>query len=391
MERYQTGRFYNSFVVKMIRDFFLLLLVLVVIEVVARLCIALYSYHNDKWEDTQQAADQLSSDVKDIMLNSGGPVASRTVYPILSRNYERMGYEIAVEPSEVTRTSIEEQFGRSPEGIAASWPQGEHQAARRVLTAEPFCLSCHVHASVGDPLGHVEVRRYLDDHLDNWWQDIRLSGMITMGKIGLDILILYLLLRVRMEPLLQLRSVVSSLTKSNQGLFHRVKVRSNDEFGELAMNVNDFLDRINQVMGDLLSLLNKVVAINQRLSDNNRQLMDDFTEVEDCVKTTQEDLGRAREQYTARLSARFKALGQRVSSLQAQPEAESLRELMAEMTDLRAELDEMLQALGQVDNPLQCARDSGAQVRNYLDRMRELEAQLSELAQEGRNLLNRLS
>lgn len=134
MERYQTGRFYNSFVVKMIRDFFVLLLVLVLIEVVVRLCISLYSYHNDKLEDTQQAADQLSSDIKDIMLNSGGPVASRTVYPILSRNYERMGYEIAVQPSEVTRTSIKEQFGRSPEGIAANWPQGEHQAARRVIS-----------------------------------------------------------------------------------------------------------------------------------------------------------------------------------------------------------------------------------------------------------------
>ena len=391
MERYQTGRFYNSFVVKMIRDFFLLLLVLVVIEVAVRLCIALYSYHNDKWEDTQEAANELSSDIKDIMLNSGGPVASRTVYPILRRNYESMGYEIAVEPSEVTRTSIKEQFGSLPEGIPASWSQGEHQVASRVLTAEPFCLSCHVHASVGDPLGHVEVRRYLDKHLDNWWQDIRLSGMITLGKVGLDILILYLLMRVRMEPLLELRSVVSSLTKSNQGLSHRVKVKSNDEFGELALNVNDFLDRINEVMGDLLSLLNKVVAVNQRLSDTNHQLVDDFTEVEGCVKTAQQDLGRAREYYVARLSARFKKLGQDTLLLQRQPEAEPLGRLMAEVTELRAELDEMLLTFNQIDTPLQCARNSGAQVRDYLNRMQELEAQLSDLAQEGRNLLNRLS
>mgnify|MGYP005845461317 CR=1 FL=1 len=392
MERYQTGRFYNAFVVKMIRDFFLLLVVLLLIEVVARLCISLYNYHNDKREDTQQAADQLSSDIKDIMLNSGGPVASRTVYPILSRNYERMGYQIAVEPSEVTRTSIKEQFGRSPEGIPASWPQGEHQTARRVLTAEPFCLNCHIHASVGDPLGHVEVRRYLNDHLDAWGQDIRLSGMITMSKIGLDILILYLLLRVRMEPLLRLRSVVSSLTKSNQGLSHRVKVTSNDEFGELALNVNDFLDRINQVMGDLLSLLNKVVAVNQRLSEVNRQLTGNFTEVEACIKAAQEGLGRVRERCSSGLSAEFERLGQKTLALRTPADAEPLKELMGEITALRTEVDEILSALGQeVDKPLQCARDSGIQVRGYLNRMQELENQLSELAQEGRTLLNRLS
>lgn len=75
MERYQTGRFYNSFVVKMIRDFFFFLLLLV-IEVAVKLCIALYNYHNDKQEDTQQAADQLFAGVQDIMLISGGPVAS---------------------------------------------------------------------------------------------------------------------------------------------------------------------------------------------------------------------------------------------------------------------------------------------------------------------------
>ena len=291
----------------------------------------------------------------------------------------------------VTRTSSHEQFGRTPKGFPANWQQGEYQTARRELTAEPFCLSCHVNAEVGDPLGRVEVRRYLDDHLEAWWQNIRLSGMITMGQIGLDILILYFLLRVRMEPLLRLRSVVSSLTKSNQGLSHRVKVTSNDEFGELALNVNDFLDRINQVMGDLLDLLNKVVMINQRLSETNHQLLSDFTELEHCVNTAREDLGQIREQYTASSSAGFRKLGQEVSSWPSGSEAEPLRRFMGDLAQLRAELDEMLLSLGRLDKPLQCAHDSGAEVRGYLNRMQELEGQLSDLAQEGRSLLNRLS
>ena len=46
-----------------------------------------------------RAASQLATDVRWIMLNSGGPMAARTVHPILNRNHDDLGLSIAVVPS----------------------------------------------------------------------------------------------------------------------------------------------------------------------------------------------------------------------------------------------------------------------------------------------------
>jgi hypothetical protein len=36
------------------------------------------------------------------MRNEGGPVAARTIYPILERNWTDLGYAVAIVPSDVT-------------------------------------------------------------------------------------------------------------------------------------------------------------------------------------------------------------------------------------------------------------------------------------------------
>jgi methyl-accepting chemotaxis protein len=52
----------------------------------------------------------------------------------------------------------------------------------------------------------------------------------------------------------------------------RAKVNSADEFGELAQDLNHFLDRINVVVTDLDHILNKVVDASGRLGSLNRNL-----------------------------------------------------------------------------------------------------------------------
>ena len=52
----------------------------------------------------------------------------------------------------------------------------------------------------------------------------------------------------------------------------RAKVNGADEFGELAQDLNHFLDRINVVVTDLDQILNKVVDASGRLCSLNRDL-----------------------------------------------------------------------------------------------------------------------
>ena len=76
----------------------------------------------------------------------------------------------------------------------------------------------------------------------------------------------------RMAPLLSLRNTVSRLARGLIDLSPRAKVNGADEFGELAQDLNYFLDRINLVVTDLDQILNKVVDASGRLSGLNRDL-----------------------------------------------------------------------------------------------------------------------
>jgi hypothetical protein len=256
----------------MIRDFFLLLLVVTVFELGLKLALVYWNFQHEDVAETRIAAERLAADIKDIMLNSGGPVAARTVYPILERNHEKLGHEIAIIPSGETISSMEKVFDFTPLGVPPAWSEGRHQSATVTLRAEPFCTSCHVDVGVGQPLGRVEVRTYLTDRVSHWWEEVRFAGLLGMSKVFVHTIILFFLLRARMQPLLALRSVVSALARGGSDLSHRAAVRSHDEFAELAHDLNLFLDRLVQIIVDLNDVLHRVTTINHRFTQVNRQL-----------------------------------------------------------------------------------------------------------------------
>ena len=266
------GQFDRSFVIRMIRDFLIALTAIVVLELGGRAVLAWRDFQNQEREATNLAAERLASDVRDIMLNEGGPVAARTVYPILRRNHEELGYEIAIEPSEITIESIRRAFGSEARGIPSAWSDGAHHEASVEITAEQFCRTCHVTAEVGDVLGHVTVRTYRSHRFAEFWREAQLVSVVAMANVILHTIVLFLLLRIRMEPLLRLRATVARLAKGHLDLSQRVEARSDDEFGELALDLNHFLERVNNLVEDLDHVLSKVLAVNDRLAQVSQRM-----------------------------------------------------------------------------------------------------------------------
>jgi methyl-accepting chemotaxis protein len=251
----------------MVASFALFTLGVAVVEVVLRLGVVLYDFRTEAREETELAAERLATDVRSIMLNRGGPVASRTVYPILQRSFRRSGLEIAIEPTDVTTTSIESLFGFTPRGLPAEWPSGRHAESRVELRAGELCLQCHSQARVGDVLGTVTVRNYLDTRLSDLWAEARITGGINVVKVLLHSVILFFLLRALMEPLLSLRSAVARLAKGEAGMSLRAQVRSTDEFGDLAHDLNVFLDRVDHILADLERTIARMVDVGTRLEN----------------------------------------------------------------------------------------------------------------------------
>jgi HAMP domain-containing protein len=398
-----SGRFEQSFMFHMIRDFFLLLLLVAGIEMAIRYAALRWDFSRQEPVRVESAAQQLANDVKAIMLNSGGPTAAQTVYPILNRNYDDLGLSIAVLPSAVTVASMKETRGMDVVGLQPRWTDGVHQTASVSMTAEAYCLACHVKAKVGEVLGTVHVRSYLERKESAWWQEVRLTGAALSLKILTHTIVLFLLLKVRMEPLLALRSTVSGLAKGVMDLSPRAGVKTADEFGELAQDLNHFLDRIALIVRDLDKILSEVVSVGSRLGALNKHLERQLDGLRDdslralgagAERSQDAQLLAARE--SGAFDARMQALGDMLDALAATGQAPAtahplLREQLARLQAGFASLAGALQG-GAPTLALAAARSAEYQAfAQSLRDMALLEATMQQVAESGQQVLHRLT
>jgi len=375
--------FGDSFLVRLIREFFLLLVVVALLELLIRFGVELVDFYVEEPKAVADRSEALAADVQSLMLNRGGPVAAQTMYPILDKTHEQVGYEIAIVPSEVTVTSIEKRFDFEPRGIPARWSEGIHHADRIELRAEAFCTTCHVDAGIGDVLGHVEVRKYLFEDISRWWHEIQLTTIASMGKIILHTIVLYILLQIRMEPLNSLRTMVGRLAQSGARLEERAPVRSRDEFGQLADDMNAFLDRVAGITADVESVLERISRLNVRLNEVRsriegqtetlRQRVDDLPAAGaiDC------DLAAALRDTLESLAAQVQPgtdLGQRLHASAEQLDALARRR--AEPASPEAEVPAL--------------RGDLAALSRHVAEMAVLEERMQAIAEEGSRLLGRL-
>lgn len=394
-----TGSFEQSFMFHMIRDFFLLLLVVAAVELAIRYAVLRYNFAQGEPARVDRAAEQLANDVRSIMLNSGGPNAAQTVYPILNRNYADLGLAIAVLPSAVTVESMRTTRNMEAQGLPARWVAGEHREASVVMKAEQFCLGCHVKASVGDVLGTVMVRSYLERKEALWWQEVRLTAGALSLKILVHTILLFGLMKVRMAPLLTLRATVSSLARGVMDLSPRAAVNSGDEFGELARDLNHFLDRITQVVSDLDRILAEVLAVGERLGALNRHLERQLEGLRDnALRTIGEGAQRGLETQlvAARESGAFGALVQTLDAL-----ADNGAMFGHAGPALRAQLERLRDSFGAVSGALQTmappvmvADAQAAEYKAFAQSLREmalLEATMQKVAESGQQVLQRLA
>ena len=393
------GSFEQSFMFHMIRDFFLLLLAVAAVEMTIRYAVLRYNFSQAEPARVASSAERLANDVRSIMLNSGGPTAAQTVYPILNRNYDDLGLSIAVVPSAVTVESMRATRNMEAQGLPARWVAGEHREASVEMKAEQLCLGCHVKAQVGEVLGTVAVRSYLDRKEALWWQEVRVTAGALSLKILVHTVLLFGLMKVRMAPLLTLRATVSSLARGVMDLSPRAVVTSGDEFGELARDLNHFLDRITQVVSDLDRILAEVLAVGDRLGALNRHLERQLEGLRDSsMRAIGEDAQRGLDTrlVAARESGAFGALVQTLDALAANGDmfghaGPALRDQLERLRDSFAAVSGALQGMAP---PVMVSEAQAAEYKSFAQSLREmalLEATMQKVAESGQQVLQRLA
>jgi methyl-accepting chemotaxis protein len=398
MKENNFGRFEQSFMFHMIRDFFLLLIVVAGLELGIRYVAVVYDFKVNEPQRVERSAEQLANDVKSIMLNSGGPIAAQTVYPILDRNYDSLGLSIAVVPSDVTIESIKQTFKFNPMGLRQRWQEGDNNESSVQLKAEQFCLGCHVKAKVGDVIGTVTVRSYFSRKEAAWWQEVRVTASALSVKIVIHTIVLFFLLKVRMEPLLALRTTAASLAKGVMNLSPRTKVNSNDEFGELAQDINHFLDRVKQIVHDLDGILSEVVSVGSRLGVLNRHLEQQLDEMrDDTFQNSRNESQRnlSMQIVAAREAGAFEALLQTLDTLSHSAErGDELAPLRAQLTKLQSSFSSITLAVQNASPSPELAQAQAAQYQALSLSLREmalLEASMQKVAESGQQVIHRIA
>ncbi len=389
------GRFDKSFLIHMIKDFFLVLLVVTLIEFALKAGKVYWDYKVNGESQALDVAEELSENVISIMTNAGGPIAVRTMYPILEQNWLDLGYEIAIVPSEVTVRSIEKRFGYEPEGIPMTgMTDSEYQSAYVDIYATEFCTSCHTDASVGDSLGQVIVRNYLDRDIAMWWEGVKLTLGLAIGKIVLHSILLFLILRSRMEPLLRLRSVVSRLSKAYTDLNQRAEVRTADEFGVLARDLNVFLDRISRLVQELDNVLNQVVEVNDDFIKIQRDLRSQIDHVLSHTRGMERGAMMNAKQEPRLSDAWFDATKRAVTELDAAlaranspPEAEALLQNLRSVVD---NAEAQIRNSEQLYVSLAELGDEAVALKDSMSEMIRLEERMKSIIESGTHLVQRL-
>jgi len=371
----------------------------VVIELSVRFALVVYDFHHNQKLATQIEAERLAADIKSIMLNSGGPVAARTVYPILERNHKELSLAIGIEPSQITVSSIKAAFNFTPKGLPATWPEGEHHQVTVPVVAEQFCISCHITAKPGDVLGSVSVRNYLSTHLSQWWHEVQLTSFLGIGKIVLHTIVLFFLLKIWMESVLSLRSTIAELAKGASDLSHRAPIKSRDEFGELARDLNSFLDRIVHVIQDLSDVLANVLVVNRRLTQVHDQMESHLKEVDSNMTVASDNalrgqsidplLSRKWLDATQMLATTLQVISHegrlpRDFDLHVERFCETLEAIAEQVERLASRHDGLTSDLKNLSRGLH-------EFKYFLEEMAVLEEKMRGFASQGQTLLNRLT
>lgn len=157
---------------------------------------------------------------------------------------------------------------KSKKGLNEESTEGDHTLRLlRPLIATPECLSCHSNSKEGDVLGVMNLSYSLEE-LDNDVASMSQS-VVTMMLISALITILMVLIALKnivSNPLQALLDRVSDLASGDRDLTARVGIKSEDEIGQVAKNINIFIDKIHEMM--------KLIAIS---SDHSKQISIDIS------------------------------------------------------------------------------------------------------------------
>ncbi|MGF1728339.1 methyl-accepting chemotaxis protein [Photobacterium kasasachensis] len=118
------------------------------------------------------------------------------------------------------------------------------------------------------------------------------SLFTTIGFVIFGIILVLMLLKWLYTPILQLKDTVVGLSQGNGDLTQRLDVKTDDDLGQIAAGINQFIESLQKMMLEIEAashhLHSNVAALQAQTDDNTKILQSHITETEQVVTAVEE-------------------------------------------------------------------------------------------------------
>jgi len=169
----------------------------------------------------------------------------------------------APDESFTTDTLIVNVLKNSTQKIIEKNENGHHTIRLiKPMVAEERCLQCHYNASVGYTLGAMDLLISLDknDESISDTNNILIFSLITVAIIFTLMAYIFFMTEI-FNPLGALKEKIAALVSGDKDLTKRLEHKKNNEFGDTAVAVNNFIEMIQGTINEVKSLGEKTIKL----------------------------------------------------------------------------------------------------------------------------------
>ena len=116
--------------------------------------------------------------------------------------------------------------------------------------------------------------------------ELLIAGLVMLA---LSIGIMIMLIKALLKPLDTLNHVVGELSSSEGDLRQRLNANSHDEFGQVSLNINKFIEKLHEIVKKSKTISNENASISEELSRTASEVVRNVDTESRIVESTKEE------------------------------------------------------------------------------------------------------
>ncbi|MDP2383798.1 MAG: methyl-accepting chemotaxis protein, partial [Nitrospirota bacterium] len=186
----------------------------------------------------------------------------------------KMISQTPINPANAPKDAFETEAVRAVMGGAAVFSRVEEvngvltfRRASADKATSTACIGCHTDKQVGDVLGVLSVGMNMTKGKAASDKSLMSTASLLLGIIMILVVATYLLLRsIVLKPLAHMATITKDIAQGEGDLTKRVPTEGNDEIAQFGGFFNQFIDKLQKMIGKVAHVTDKVASASVELS-----------------------------------------------------------------------------------------------------------------------------